>query len=63
MLISCNPFVISSEDLFDSGLESCSLPHIRSYWTELGQQSLVCLFLSFIAYPYCFDYACDVVLH
>jgi len=54
VLISCNPFVISLEDLFDSGLESCSLPQIRSYWAELGQQSLVCLFLSFIAYPYCF---------
>ena len=24
---------------------------------------LVCLFLSFIAYLYCFDYACGVVLH
>jgi len=52
--ISCNPFCNHFVRSVDSGLESCSLPQIRSYWTELGQQSLVCLLFSFIAYPYCF---------
>ena len=33
--------------------------HIRPNWVTI----LVCLFLSFIAYLYYFDYACGVALH
>jgi len=33
--------------------------HIGLNWVTI----LVCLFLSFIAYLYCFDYACGVALH
>jgi len=33
--------------------------HIGPNWVTI----LVCLFLSFIAYLYCFDYACGVALH
>jgi len=40
-----------------SGLERCSLPHSRSYWTELGYQSLVCLLFSFLL-----SYACGLEL-
>jgi len=38
---------------------SARVGHIGPNWVTI----LVCLFLSFIGYLYCFDYACGVALH
>ena len=57
-LISCNPFVSLCKNSMIVEWRDQSLPHIRSSWTELDQQSLVCLFLSSLH----LSFACGFVL-
>ena len=57
-LISCNPFVSPCKNSLIVDWRDQSLPQIRSSWTELGQQSLVCylfftLFILFISWLDC----------
>jgi len=44
VLISCNPFVIFCKNFLIVDWRDQSLLQSRSSWTELGEQSLVCLF-------------------
>jgi len=57
VLISCNPFVSLCKNSLIVDWRDQSLLQSRSNWTELGEQSLVCLFPFFLAF-----YACGFVL-
>jgi len=52
VLISCNPFVSLCKNSLIVDWRDQSLLHSRSSWTELGEQSLMCLF------PFFFGFIC-----
>jgi len=50
VLISFNPFISLCKNSLIVDWRDQSLPQIRSSWTELGEQSLVCLFHFFLVF-------------
>jgi len=52
VLISCNPFISLCKNSLIVDWRDQSLLQSRSSWTELGEQSLVCLF------PFFLDFIC-----